>query len=125
MKYSCSTSNAVKAFRRTASPNVISWTSLIAGFTENGLEEESFQLFAEMRAAGVQPNSFTLSTILGACNKMRSVALTMMLHGHIRKTKTASDRSHSQVLIPLRVRRYRKVLFLHKGSYLFPLKQLQ
>ncbi|KAI5426162.1 hypothetical protein KIW84_031841 [Lathyrus oleraceus] len=65
------TSNAVKAFRGAASPNVISWTSLTAGFTENGLEEESFQLFAEMRAAGVQPNSFTLSTILGACNKMR------------------------------------------------------
>ncbi|KAI5438975.1 hypothetical protein KIW84_024636 [Lathyrus oleraceus] len=73
MKCSCSTSNAVKAFRGTASPNVISWTSLTAGFTENGLEEESFQLFAEMRAAGVQPNSFTLSTILGACNKMRNL----------------------------------------------------
>ncbi|CAL5209447.1 unnamed protein product [Lathyrus oleraceus] len=99
MKCSCSTSNAVKAFRGIASPNVISWTSLIAGFTENGLEEESFQLFAEMQAAGVQPNSFTLSTILGACSKMRSVAPTMMLHGHIIKTKADIDVAVGNALV--------------------------
>ncbi|CAI8604415.1 unnamed protein product [Vicia faba] len=91
MKCSRSTTNAVKAFRRIALPNVISWTSLIAGFVENGFEEESFQLFAEMQAAGVQPNSFTLTTILGACSKMRSVAPTMMLHGHIIKAKADID----------------------------------
>nr|KYP74842.1 hypothetical protein KK1_007535 [Cajanus cajan] len=64
-----------------ASPNVISWTSLVAGFVEHGLEEESLRLFSEMQAAGVQPNSFTLSTILGACSKMKSVIQTKKIHG--------------------------------------------
>ncbi|XP_058769836.1 pentatricopeptide repeat-containing protein At5g52850, chloroplastic [Vicia villosa] len=99
MKCSCSTTNAVKAFRGIASPNVISWTSLIAGFAENGLEEESFQLFADMQAAGVQPNSFTLTTILGACSKMRSVAPTMMLHGHIIKAKADIDIAVGNALV--------------------------
>ncbi|CAJ2629950.1 unnamed protein product [Trifolium pratense] len=98
MKCSHSTTNAVKAFREIASPNVISWTSLIAGFVENGLEQ-SFQVFSEMQAAGVQPNFVTLSTILGACSKVRSLVPTMMLHGHIIKTKADIDIAVGNALV--------------------------
>lgn len=99
MKCSHITTDAVKAFRGIASPNVISWTSLIAGFAEHGLEQYSFQLFAEMQAAGMQPNLFTLSTILGACGKMRSPVPTMMLHGHIIKTKADVDIAVGNALV--------------------------
>ncbi|KAL2327239.1 hypothetical protein Fmac_020666 [Flemingia macrophylla] len=80
-KCSHTTTYGVKVFRGIASPNVITWTSLAAGFIEHDLEEETFQLFADMQAAGVQPNSFTLSTILGACTEMNSLTLTMKLLG--------------------------------------------
>ncbi|XP_027364704.1 pentatricopeptide repeat-containing protein At5g52850, chloroplastic [Abrus precatorius] len=99
MKCSHTTTNAVKAFRGIASPNVISWTSLISGFAEHGFEEESFQFFAEMQAAGVQPNSFALSAILGACSKMKSLIQTMKLHGHIIKTKADTDISVGNALV--------------------------
>ncbi|KAK7343711.1 hypothetical protein VNO77_12683 [Canavalia gladiata] len=99
MKCSHTTTNAVKAFRGIASPDVISWTSLIAGFAEHGFEEESFQLFAEMQAAGVQPSSFTLSAILGACRKMKSLIQTMKLHGHIIKTKADMDIAVGNALV--------------------------
>ncbi|KAK7270458.1 hypothetical protein RIF29_23613 [Crotalaria pallida] len=91
MKCSDITTNAVKVFRGIASPNIITWTSLIAGFSEHGFEEESFQVFAEMQAVGVQPNSFTLSTILAACSKMKSISQTKKLHGYIIKTKADND----------------------------------
>ncbi|KAK7391316.1 hypothetical protein VNO78_19730 [Psophocarpus tetragonolobus] len=99
MKCSHNTTDGVKAFRGIASPNVISWTSLIAGFAEHGLEEESFQLFTEMQTAGVQPNSFTLSTVLGACSKMKSIIQTMKLHGHIIKTKADIDIAVGNALV--------------------------
>ncbi|KAL2324578.1 hypothetical protein Fmac_023636 [Flemingia macrophylla] len=99
MKCSHTTTNGVKVFRGIASPNVISWTSLVAGFVEHGLEEESFQLFAEMQAAGVQPNSFTLSTMLGACSKMKSLTQTMKIHGRIIKTKADIDIAVGNALV--------------------------
>ncbi|KAJ1385383.1 Tetratricopeptide-like helical domain superfamily [Sesbania bispinosa] len=99
MKCSHITTDALKAFRGIALPNVISWTSLIAGFAEHGFEEESFQLFVEMQAAGVQPNSFTLSTILGVCSKMNSLVQTMKLHGHIIKTKADIDIAVGNALV--------------------------
>ena len=89
----------MKAFRGIALPNVISWTSLIAGFAEHGFEEESVQLFAEMQAAGVQPNSFTLSTILGACSKMKSIIQTKKLHGYIIKTRADIDMAVGNALV--------------------------
>ncbi|KAH0978857.1 hypothetical protein GBA52_006034 [Prunus armeniaca] len=67
MKCSDLAEDALGAFRDITSPSVITWTSLIAGFSEHGFEKDSFQSFAEMRAVGVQPNSFTLSSILRAC----------------------------------------------------------
>ncbi|KHN12930.1 Pentatricopeptide repeat-containing protein, chloroplastic [Glycine soja] len=82
-----------KLFRGIALPNVISWTSLIAGFAEHGLVEESFWLFAEMQAAEVQPNSFTLSTILG------NLLLTKKLHGHIIKSKADIDMAVGNALV--------------------------
>ncbi|XP_061361319.1 pentatricopeptide repeat-containing protein At5g52850, chloroplastic [Gastrolobium bilobum] len=99
MKCSRITTNAVKAFRGIISPNVISWTSLIAGFAEHGLEEESFQLFAEMQASGVQPNSFTLSTMLGTCSKLKSLVQTTKLHSHIIKTKADIDIAVGNALV--------------------------
>ncbi|KAI4351625.1 hypothetical protein L6164_005968 [Bauhinia variegata] len=87
MKCSHSTTDAIKVFRGMTSPNVVSWTSLIAGFAEHGFEEDSFQLYIEMQAAGVQPNSFTLSSVLGACSRIKSLGQTMKLHAYIIKTK--------------------------------------
>ncbi|KAI5657818.1 hypothetical protein M9H77_26611 [Catharanthus roseus] len=60
--------DAYQAFEELASPNFISWTSLISGFVECCLDCESFQTFEEMQFSGVTPNSFTLFSILRACN---------------------------------------------------------
>ncbi|CAL0316021.1 unnamed protein product [Lupinus luteus] len=99
MKCSRVTTNAAKVFRGIALPNIITWTSLIAGFSEHGFEEVSFQLFAEMQAAGVQPNSFTLSTILGACSKMNSISQTMKHHAYIIKTEADDDTVVANALV--------------------------
>lgn len=77
--------DAFQAFEEVGSPNVISWTCLIAGLVEQGLEDESFQAFERMRFSGVVPNSFTLPSILRACYTAKSVRNTKKLHGYLIK----------------------------------------
>lgn len=91
MKCSNLIDNALIVFRGMTSPNVITWTSLIAGFAKHGFEEDSFRSFEEMRALGLAPNSFTLSSILGACSTMKFHSQTMKLHGYMIKIKADCD----------------------------------
>ncbi|KAL5540281.1 hypothetical protein UlMin_042764 [Ulmus minor] len=91
MKCSNQIEDGLRAFNGIASPNVISWTSLIAGLAEHGFEQECFWSFMQMQAVGVEPNSFTLSVILRHCSTMKSHRQTLELHGYIIKTKRDFD----------------------------------
>ncbi|XVF53513.1 hypothetical protein PTKIN_Ptkin05aG0105200 [Pterospermum kingtungense] len=86
VKCSDRTEDALRVFREISLPNVISWTSLIAGVAEHGCEKDSFHLFREMQAAGVQPNSFTICSIIGSFNAPKWFPQTQMLHGYVVKT---------------------------------------
>ncbi|KAJ4971455.1 hypothetical protein NE237_004554 [Protea cynaroides] len=91
MKCSPSIENALQAFNEVLSPNVISWTSLAAGFTQHGLLSEAFRAFAEMLVVGVEPNCFTLSSILKGCGTTEALTQVRQLHAYILKTKADSD----------------------------------
>ncbi|EXC05947.1 hypothetical protein L484_014215 [Morus notabilis] len=91
MKCSHLVEDGLRAFWGITSQNVISWTSLIAGFAQHGFEQDSFRSFLHMQAAGVQPNSFTLSSVLRACSTNKSHSQTLKLHGYIIKAKAYSD----------------------------------
>ncbi|KAH7557706.1 hypothetical protein ACOSP7_027574 [Xanthoceras sorbifolium] len=91
MKCSDMVEYGLRVFRGIHSPNVISWTSLIAGVIEHGFDREAFHFFTEMQAAGVQPNSLTLYSILRACSTLKSASQLYKLHGYIVKTKADKD----------------------------------
>ncbi|KDP37589.1 hypothetical protein JCGZ_07935 [Jatropha curcas] len=46
--------------------NVVSWTSLLTGYAQNGLNVEALKCFFRMQAEGIKPNPFTFATVLGA-----------------------------------------------------------
>ena len=50
--------------------NVVSWTTMIAGYAHNGFVEKALETFKQMQSAGVKTNSTTIATILPACAKM-------------------------------------------------------
>lgn len=93
--YMKSCSNSVEeasfVFKGIVSPNVISWTSLIAGLTQHGYDREAFLAFGEMLITGVQPNSFTLSTVLKGCRSSEALRQVRKLHAYILKTKADFD----------------------------------
>jgi pentatricopeptide repeat protein len=75
------------AFRAVDDPNVVSWTTFIAGLMRHGRDQEAFAAFARMRATGVQPNSFTLSTLLKGST---SCLLAAKIHAYVLKTSLES-----------------------------------
>ncbi|KAK1398436.1 Pentatricopeptide repeat-containing protein [Heracleum sosnowskyi] len=91
MKCSYTVANALGVFKEISSPNVISWTSLVAGLAEHGFQEESLKAFEEMISVGVQPNSFTLSSILWIFSSVNSRSRTRELHGYIIKKNADQD----------------------------------
>lgn len=48
--------------------NLVSWTSLIAGFAMHGMGKEALQSFEMMEEVGVKPNRVTFLSVLNACS---------------------------------------------------------
>ncbi|CAM8879326.1 unnamed protein product [Rhodiola kirilowii] len=64
-------------------PNVISWSAVIGGFSQNGYDREAMELMSKMLVAGVKPNERTLASVLPACARLTSLTLGKELHGYI------------------------------------------
>ncbi|XP_071691050.1 pentatricopeptide repeat-containing protein At2g29760, chloroplastic-like [Rutidosis leptorrhynchoides] len=55
---------AYRVFEGIDYPNVVSWTSIVSGFSKCGFEEKAIEMFCEM---DVVPNANTLVSVLSAC----------------------------------------------------------
>ncbi|XP_043712625.1 pentatricopeptide repeat-containing protein At5g04780, mitochondrial-like [Telopea speciosissima] len=72
-------------------PNLVSWSSMLSGYTQNGLDEEGLSLFCDMIRAGIQPDAFALSMAIGACAKLSCLDFGMQVHCFIIKIDFASS----------------------------------
>ncbi|XP_031478545.1 pentatricopeptide repeat-containing protein At3g24000, mitochondrial-like isoform X1 [Nymphaea colorata] len=77
--------SGLQVFQRMPEKNVISWTTIISAVDDNGEPEMGLQLFGEMLTEGVEPNEFTLTSVLGACCVMQALDVGKQLHGFIIK----------------------------------------
>lgn len=57
------------------------WNVMIAGYTQNGLNEQAFLILKEMLEQNVTPNAVTLASILPACSSIGSIAFVREIHG--------------------------------------------
>nr|XP_043608297.1 pentatricopeptide repeat-containing protein At1g03540 [Erigeron canadensis] len=63
--------------------DVVSWTSMISGFIRVGKPMCSVSLFHQMLGQGVEPNGFTLSSVIKACAEIGDVNLGRVFHGTV------------------------------------------
>ncbi|KAL6135453.1 hypothetical protein ACLB2K_067681 [Fragaria x ananassa] len=59
---------AFQVFNEMEDWNVISWTSMIAGFAKHGYAARAVGLFDQMLEAGLKPNEITYIAVLSACS---------------------------------------------------------
>lgn len=61
------TESARISFKGIAKPDLVSWTSLVTGFAQNGQPEEALQLFESLLQSGTRPDHITFVGVLSAC----------------------------------------------------------
>ncbi|KAK6145729.1 hypothetical protein DH2020_022549 [Rehmannia glutinosa] len=73
--------SAVSVFVRMPERNLISWSSMISAYNQNGYNAEALALFWEFRKSGNDnPNEFVLSTVIQSCTQLESIDDGMHLH---------------------------------------------
>ncbi|CAN1353309.1 Pentatricopeptide repeat-containing protein At2g13600 [Linum perenne] len=64
-------------------PNLVTWSTVIGGFAQNGYDDEAVKLLSRMQAEGLRPNARTLASVLPACARLESVELGREFHGYV------------------------------------------
>lgn len=71
---------AFKAFSRIGEKNVISWTAVISACGDNGDSAMGLDMFVQMLSEGVEPNEFTLTSVLSLCCIIQALGLGTQVH---------------------------------------------
>nr|XP_017239318.1 PREDICTED: pentatricopeptide repeat-containing protein At4g33170 [Daucus carota subsp. sativus] len=71
---------AFKVFDKMPQPNLVSWTALISGLSQNLAFMDAIITFREMVVAGESPNEFAFSSVVQACSAVELVAMGEQVH---------------------------------------------
>ncbi|KAJ4722211.1 Pentatricopeptide repeat-containing protein [Melia azedarach] len=74
------TLDARHLFDEMPQPNVVSYTSLIAGYINMGQPQTSLWLFQKMLGTSVIPNEFTFATVIKACSMIADLVTGKKIH---------------------------------------------
>ncbi|KAG9440852.1 hypothetical protein H6P81_021017 [Aristolochia fimbriata] len=80
-----------KVFDGITEKNIVSWNSMIGGYSQMGLCQEALQLFGRMRAFGLYPDGFTFVNLLTVCSQTGNFELGRILHLYIEVTGVSAD----------------------------------
>ena len=71
---------AESVFKGMHSKNVVSWTAMLVGYGQNGFCEEAIRVFREMEREGVEPDDFTLGSVISSCGNLANLEEGSQLH---------------------------------------------
>ncbi|CBI24193.3 unnamed protein product, partial [Vitis vinifera] len=75
--------NAQKLFEEMPDHNVVSWTSLMVGYSDSGNPGEVLNVYQRMRQEGVSGNQNTFATVTSSCGLLEDQVLGYQVLGHI------------------------------------------
>ncbi|KAJ6732015.1 hypothetical protein OIU79_003193 [Salix purpurea] len=67
--------SARKVFDEMGDRGLVSWNSMISGYSKMDFAKEAIRLFMEMREEGFEPDEMTLVSVLGACEDLGDLGL--------------------------------------------------
>ncbi|XP_043690941.1 pentatricopeptide repeat-containing protein At5g27110 [Telopea speciosissima] len=92
---------AREVFEQIPNKSVVSWNSMIAGYSLNGNSYACLELFKRMGEEGVKPTSTTLSSLLIACSRSSQLQKGKFIHGYIIRNMVECDVFVNSSLIDL------------------------
>ncbi|XP_010242885.1 PREDICTED: pentatricopeptide repeat-containing protein At3g24000, mitochondrial [Nelumbo nucifera] len=109
------TCNARMVFEEMPERNVVSWTSLMASYSNNGDPEEAVKIYIKMRHEGVSCNQNSLATVISACGLLEDELLGLQVLAHVIVSGFESNVSVSNSLISL----FGSVFCMEDACYIF------
>ncbi|CAN0923951.1 Putative pentatricopeptide repeat-containing protein At1g68930 [Linum grandiflorum] len=92
---------AESVFKRMKFRNVVSWTAMLVGYGQNGLSEQAIRVYSEMQQNGIQPEDFTLGSVISSCANLASLEEGTQFHAQALLTGLISSITVSNALITL------------------------
>ncbi|XP_057954587.1 pentatricopeptide repeat-containing protein At5g27110 [Malania oleifera] len=92
---------AREVFEQIPRKSVVSWNSIIAGFSLRGDSKSCFELFQRMNKEGAKPTLTTLSSLLMACSRSVELQSGKFIHGYILRNRIEADIFVNSSLIDL------------------------
>ncbi|KAL8225643.1 hypothetical protein R6Q57_018200 [Mikania cordata] len=97
--------SAKRVFNMMPCKDQVSCSSLISGYAQNGYIKESLHLFVDLISSGLEVDSFTISSVLGAVGDLnnsdvgKGIRIGIQLHAHIQKLGFESTASVGSSLV--------------------------
>lgn len=82
---------AYRVFNSSFKRDVVSWNSMISGFSKGDCPDEALELFHVMQAEGVVPNAVTMVGVFSACVKKLDLELGRWLHSFVERNGIRKD----------------------------------
>lgn len=96
---------AQRVFNQLPMQDVVSWTALIAGYSQHGHGQEALSCFELMKRDGFAPDAMSFSCILNACGNIKDVEKGKKIHEEIvREGLLAKDSVLVTVLLGMYVK---------------------
>ncbi|GAV89082.1 PPR domain-containing protein/PPR_2 domain-containing protein/DYW_deaminase domain-containing protein [Cephalotus follicularis] len=93
--------SAYRVFGRIRKKDVVSWNSMITGFTRRGCPEESLEYFKGMEAENVKPNVVTMVSVLSACAKKKDLEFGKWVCDYIERNGMSVDLVLSNAMLDM------------------------
>ncbi|PIA62593.1 hypothetical protein AQUCO_00200538v1 [Aquilegia coerulea] len=84
--------SAHKLFYRMPVRNVISWTTMINGYSDNDKPGKALALFKEMDSQDVKPDEITILSVVSMCSKLGSFELCKWIDHYIEKNRIKENK---------------------------------
>ncbi|CAI0440513.1 unnamed protein product [Linum tenue] len=76
-----------KVFDEIPVRDLVSWNSMISGYSQMGFSRQAVRLFMDMQDQGIDPNEMTLVSVLGACGDSGNLDLGRSVEVFVRDRK--------------------------------------
>ncbi|KAH7434013.1 hypothetical protein KP509_07G096900 [Ceratopteris richardii] len=108
-------SDSQEVFDELPVRDVVSWSTLIAGYANNGFGEKSLELFDQMKLSGMLPNDVTFLAVLKACIITGAIEKGINIHSEITIEEYEDCFLVSSALVDM----YSKFGLMHEARFLF------
>uniref|UniRef100_A0A7N0U503 Pentatricopeptide repeat-containing protein n=1 Tax=Kalanchoe fedtschenkoi TaxID=63787 RepID=A0A7N0U503_KALFE len=96
-----SPNDARKTFDGMNERNLVSWTSMIAGYSQNGEDRNAIRLYNQMRESGIMPDQFTFGSVIKACSGLQDVFLGRQIQAQVIKSSYGSHPIPQNALVTM------------------------